>query len=1013
MILPSSLVATPLAAQVERVGPARIAAEPGAAVTVAFRVRNPSASPAPAAATLPRGWPLVSPDADAPVPGGASMVRLVGMVVPRGAAAGAYLVRYRAGGFADSAVIAVAARRGIDVAVEETPRFTVAGSPYTVAFRVTNRGNGRAAVRLSVESALGFAARADARALDLAAGGSAVVRVTVATKAAHGAAAHRVTLRAAAEGAAGSAAARVPLVRRGARGEDARTLPVTVALRAGSGTDARGGVPGVVTASGALAAGTRVDVFWRGRGAAAPELGEQEQLSISLRGARGELRLGDQFWSLSPLVAPGRAGYGAGGRVSAGPLWAEGFSARNRFVAGAPRVTAGSLGIGGAPGSITANYAVPGDGTVPATSLRARITPLAGFGAEAEYGAAAGTRGGQARLFAGRQGWGLDARAIEADAGFPGEQRGRSLLQAHGRASLAGGLRVDAGFERERRADTLGRVIAGTRLGSSSAYATVSLGNVATLQRRIQTRDGIGAAGSFARRSDAWLATASFRVGRTSFGGGMEMGTVVDELADASSPFRRAWLRVGTSARIGSAWAAVERRTGASVETGGEMDRVLGSLGVQLQPAADTRLSLMAQAGAAEWTDARDGVVDGTVEQRLPGGHTLRLRVRAFPWAEPGRRRPLVYLDYAIPLRLPVGRAGGTGTVSGRVVDQETGAPIADALVRVGDRAVATDGRGRWAIAGLAPGGYTVEIDPVSVGVGRVAVRPDALKVDVAGGRERAVEVGVSRAARIEGRIAVADPEAGDGGVGGAVVELRRGSDRRRRVTDAGGRFLFTDLAPGEWTVAVVSADLPPNHALERDAAAVTLEAGATAAVELRAVPRRREMVIVSGGELVLGGAPVRGAAPPAVHPAPAVAGILTSPSRPAKPIEIAAPSAPVAMRPSSPSVTSAAPAERPELAASARPWRERGASGFSDWPNDTYVVREGDESLVAVAWLVYRDGSLWPKIWLANRTVLDAPDRLPVGVELLIPPLAPLTAEERDAARAWPNARRAQSRSR
>jgi len=959
-----------LAAQVRRVGPAVVRAEAGTPVTVAFDVRNPGGGTAAASAAVPRGWPLVSP--------GAALVRLVATVVPRGAPAGRYVVRYHAGPFADSVAIDVGERRGITVAVEEAPRFAVAGSEYAATFRVTNRGNARAALRLATESSLGFAARADARALELAAGESGVVRVTVATRAAGGAVAHRVTLRASGEGSAASAAARVALVQRSPRGGvEMRTLPVTVALRAGTARDGRGGIPGTVTASGAGVGGTRVDLFYRGRGAAAPELGEQEQLSLSLRGARGELRLGDQFWSLSPLTSPGRAGYGAGGRVNAGAVWAEGFTERSRFAPEAPRASGGAVGVGGPAASLAASYLAAGGGAAPALSLRGRAAPARGIGLDAEYGAAGGARAGYGRISVSRPGFGFDARRVEADAAFPGEQRGRSLLQANARASLPLGIRATGGYERERRADTLGRVLPGTELASRSGYAGVSVGDALAVQRRVQAREGVNAAGSFARRAESWVASAGFRVGRSSLGGGMEMGRVKDELAGSSSPFRRTWARAGTSAGTGSVWAGVERRDGASVETGGEMDRWLGSFSLQLQPAAGTRVAVMAQAGATEWDERREGLVDGTLEQRLPGGHVLRLRVRAFPWAEAGRRRPLVYLDWSVPLHLPLGRDGAAGAVSGRVVDQETGRPVADALVRVGDRAVVTDARGRWAVAGLAPGGYSVEIDPVSVGVGRVVVRPDALKVDVAGGREQPVEIGVSRAARVEGRIQVSDPEEGDGAVGGAVVEIRRGGERRRRLTDAGGRFLFSDLPPGEWTVAVVGADLPPNHSIEPGAISVTLAAGESRRLEMRAVPRKRAMVMVGGGDLVLGGAAARGSVPAPPPSVAAIPGVAASRALPAS------------------------AADRPRMAAAARPWRERGESGFSDWPNDTYVVRDGDGDLAAIAWLVYRDGGLWPKLWLANRDVLQSPGRLPPGTELLVPPFAPLTREERDAARA------------
>jgi nucleoid-associated protein YgaU len=94
------------------------------------------------------------------------------------------------------------------------------------------------------------------------------------------------------------------------------------------------------------------------------------------------------------------------------------------------------------------------------------------------------------------------------------------------------------------------------------------------------------------------------------------------------------------------------------------------------------------------------------------------------------------------------------------------------------------------------------------------------------------------------------------------------------------------------------------------------------------------------------------------------------------------------------------AAAERAARLRVERPWRVRGESGLSDWANDSYVVQPGDESLTAIAWLAYRDGTLWPKIWLANRDILPTPDRMEPGMELIIPPFAPLTPEERAAAR-------------
>jgi hypothetical protein len=831
-------------------------------------------------------------------------------------------------------------RRALDVAVEAAPRFAVAGSEYGMGFRVSNRGNGRAAVRIAAGATSGFAARADARVLELEAGESRVVHVVVATPASAAAPTHALTLTASGDGVSSSATARVELVSRAARAARAtHALPVRVALRASSGAEGRAGVPAEVYASGPLVpGGPRVELFYRGRGAAAPEMGEQEQFSLSVRGRRGEVRLGDHFWSLSPLTTPGRSGHGAGGRVNAGAAWLEGFSARNRFDRGADRVTAASAGVGGPGASLAANYASSGDGS--ALSLRGRVQPARGMAADAEYAAAGGARAAYAHLRATRPGAWVDARAVEADRAFPGEQRGRSALQASAGVRPAPWLAVRGTYDRERRQDTLSLALPGAELRSTTASAGVSLGGVVSLERRARTRAGESAAGDWARRADSWYASATLRARRWTLGGGGEAGRVEDERTGATGPYRRGWVRVGGAVAGQPVSAGVERTTGTSVETGAEHDRIAANVSATVQPSPSTRISLLAQAGATEWMDPADGLVDGTVEQRLPGGHTLKLRVRAFPWAQPGQRRPLIYLDYTVPLRVPTGRDRAIGGVSGRVVDQETGRPVADVLVRVGDRAVVTDAHGRWAVAGLPPGGYTVEVDPVSAGVGRVVVRPDALKVQVAGGETHAVEVGVSRSARVRGRLTVPEAVDGNDGVEGVVVELRRGSERRRRMTDARGAFLFSDLPPGEWTATIAGDGLPAHHAPEREATPVVLAPGAEAEVILRAVPRQRALRIVAGGDLVLGGPAATRGAPPAPRPSPVLPGLLSPPPRTGGPgvAERPAPAAPPpSARPAAPPpVTAAAPAERPALRPEARPWRERGESGFSDWPGDS-----------------------------------------------------------------------------
>jgi nucleoid-associated protein YgaU len=64
--------------------------------------------------------------------------------------------------------------------------------------------------------------------------------------------------------------------------------------------------------------------------------------------------------------------------------------------------------------------------------------------------------------------------------------------------------------------------------------------------------------------------------------------------------------------------------------------------------------------------------------------------------------------------------------------------------------------------------------------------------------------------------------------------------------------------------------------------------------------------------------------------------------------------------------------------------------------------VQHGDRGLTDIAYLTYRDGSLWPRIFLANRHILASPTRIEPGQVLTIPPPGPLTRAELAAMREY-----------
>jgi RNA polymerase sigma factor (sigma-70 family) len=223
-----------------------------------------------------------------------------------------------------------------------------------------------------------------------------------------------------------------------------------------------------------------------------------------------------------------------------------------------------------------------------------------------------------------------------------------------------------------------------------------------------------------------------------------------------------------------------------------------------------------------------------------------------------GAPAPLAWAG-ATPALVDVGGGHGRGgpielrvethaaSIAGRVVD-ETDAPVADAIVRLGPihgwttavPITRTDRDGAFRLTTLGDGPFSLD---AGIGGG-----PLAAVDDIAPGATGVV-LRLIRPAAIEGTIdGIADARVWlqrTGGVDGAASV----PDQRRTARADGGRFAFDAVAPGHYTVLAVGGTATAS-------AEVTLAPGARAAVRLAAGDTRR----VTGRLVTIGsGAPVAG----------------------------------------------------------------------------------------------------------------------------------------------------------
>ncbi|HEY2064402.1 MAG TPA: carboxypeptidase-like regulatory domain-containing protein [Gemmatimonadaceae bacterium] len=883
--------------QVERIGAARITVEPGAQVTLAFRVRNRSAEPRVLRGhlVLPADWQLVIPEQPVVVGPDEEELRLLRIALPSTAGAGVYTVRYGPDDAIarDSAVIAVPARHHVTTSVRESPHFVTAGSAYDAAFAIANTGNGPAVVRLTVASHDGFEAQLDSLLVHLGPRAERVVHVGVHTnERAATAVAHRLELSAVVEGDSVRIEPAVSIVevlpRRVDEASRFRTLPSQLTVRQVDDTrrptlELRG--------AGALspAGDARMEYLLRGPGQTTSLSGEQDEYWMDLSSSRYRLRLGDQTSPYSRLGESWRPMFGASGALTFGAVTVGGFSQRDRRNYGAARETDNGASVDARPlGALLvgAKYtARSGASAGDVWSSHAALTPWRAAALDGEYANGRDSTGGGGAYTVALTGSFPRAsyalRRLAADSGFPGLTRGLRSTEASATVVPVGRLSVST-----TATDWTSTTVPGLMPTASEWQRAIdgraAWGELLEVGYRRGRESRLAASTSLDRTSDAVRLYVGVPLGIASLRSGVEEGvSVFDDSARTRAPFRRATVRATVGRGDNGISVVAESFTGVPVTSWMQDDHTSLYVSAALKVTGSTRL-----VGSMSVTKYRGDhprtpvLLDLAVTQDLPFGERASWRTRAMSF---GRGypsvRPTNQVDLMTPLGLPVGLSRESGSVRAHVVDRDAGRPLAGVVVHLADRARITDGDGYVSFTGLAEGTHYLEIDRGAVNPDRVIVPATPFGVAVHAGATDDVEIGVVRGARVGGRIrrlesipasslGAAAALVDSGPVAGVVVQLSNGTDSVRTSSDAWGKFTFGAVAPGSWTLSVVRADLPRYRRFEQERVALHLIGGDPHDVELRVVPDAPAVRIIAEAELTLDSSATPIAAPS--HPAAA-----------------------------------------------------------------------------------------------------------------------------------------------
>ena len=852
----------------------------GNVLATAVLVRNPSAvrKTYNVRVALPDGWKPILRDTRFELAPGQSDTRLLSFSLPASASAGTYRVRYLItdqDAPARETEVAIEVRiipvLKLELKLLEAPRFVAAGQRYTVRFALTNLGNMAGRVRLSARNVDDFAVQIDSPRVFLEPKQTRTITAVVMTvrdnrgKLAN---ALEMTAQLGADSTVRARAASVVDVIPQTSDVDDRylELPLRVSGRI-AGEEGRVGGQIEVMGGGSLTEdrSDRLDLLVR-----TPDIQSQSSLGLRdeyrLRYAAtfGEFQVGDWNYSLSPLTEYSRYAFGGMGMIHFKGIKAGGYFNESRFLTPNQRQLAGFLGFEVEEKyGVTANF-LKKDEQVESeiTSVRGIVRPLSLANLDIEYGVSSGEKGRDnafaAQLSGKEKILAYDARFVRAGSSYTGYYRDVNYRSFALNLFPMHEVRLEAYYREEDR-----NLKRDTSLFFAPREQFIQLGggysNLIALYFRSTVQEDRLPIPQYQRREEMAQIRLGYSVGQVALFSNIDLGSTHNKLTGKSFPFQRYALFSSFSIAAAQNYStSLEYSTERDLFTGDPLDRIGASVTASLFLTPKSNLL-----ATAYWTRSFTSVrqdyalFDVALQHVFPFRHQVSIRARQNYAVPAVNGRELAYmLQYSVPVGIPIKRMTSNGQLRGKILDEQ-GRGVRNVLINVGTSAALTDSDGEFFFPSLSPGENFLVLDKLTIGMNRVPDVLTPLPVNIAGGKEAELNVHLVQSSVVTGLVTLSAFDKNDtsmtalievGPQAGLVLELSNGTEIQRRVSDNRGRFVFSDLRPGRWTVRVAGGVLPQYHFVDRESHSVDLAAGGKREVAFRILPRRRTIRIIETG---------------------------------------------------------------------------------------------------------------------------------------------------------------------
>ncbi len=894
--------------------------EPRAIVTTAFRVTNTTGQKREfiPEVKLPDGWVLITKDFPFELKPNETDTRLVSFFVSQTALAGRYEISYiikdrKYPSIRDfyTAYVIVLPVSKLQAKLLESPKFVIAGEEYQSSFVVINQSNIEYAVNIKIKSREDITYTVDAEKVTLAPGQSKIVVVSVKTdakiikKLKHQL---QLTAEAVEDDEAKAKANSISLVeilpRISGVEDNFHRIPTEVTLRYVSqeNGDHKSGFQTEVSGEGTLDEQGKKHVKFRFRGPDVQDksiFGERDEYFFEFRTEDYELYFGDRTYSLSWLTENYLYGRGLEGKLNINDDFTLGaYHMKTRWLQPRTRETAAYMDyLVNDKFKIGLNYLRKlKDGKVSnITSLEGQLQPFENTQLEFEY--ALGSGGDKkdnaylTRLYGRRDGFNYYLKLTYAGPSYPGYYSDLDYISGGLTLPIDKRLRLNASFRKEKNNLDLDPTLYSAprekyyQVGLDYKLETDTTFSFDWLSRHRKDRLD---SPKFNYEEDTFRFGLDQSFGKLTLHGSAELGKTSNKLNSRTGDSERYIASVYFRPTKNQLYSGYLHYDKDSDFTGENKRSTTIGLNARYKIANRTSFNLALQTNDYESSAHGDrDNLEARLTHTFANDNELSVLARHIRYKDSDiEDETHLFVQYIIPLGLPVCRKKSVGSIKGYVYDQESQNPIANGLLRLSGSTAVTDTAGNFTFLSLKPGIHYLNVDTATIGMDRIPSRKTPIELIVQGGKKTYVQIPVTRAAWLSGRIMVYRYEnnrnkdalsenylapdkpyyiVGDSGgdIGNArlieanglpntIVELKDSSEIRRILTDRQGRFEFKELRPGKWTLKIYCDNLPEYHYFEKDTFEVELKPGQGTEISAKLLPKKRRIRIIAEPQTLL-----------------------------------------------------------------------------------------------------------------------------------------------------------------